>query len=128
MSSFSQNVTKKDTTSILLPNIVARQVAKDLIRGDYAIQQVYELEKILSLSENKIAIQDSIISIKNKQLENSNFIISDINRQLALEKDISKNLKKSLNASGIQLTLFKTTTIVFSVATLTSVTLFLLNK
>jgi hypothetical protein len=56
---FSQSVT--DTSKIVLPYPVAKQVAKDLIKGDSAVAVLNLKNDETLLLERKISLKDSII-------------------------------------------------------------------
>ena len=71
LSSFSQ----ADTTKVLLPTKIARQVAQDLIRYDGCkLELKLTQEKIIKLQEREVQ-KDTIIKLLNDKDENNKYII-----------------------------------------------------
>lgn len=64
----TNNTTSKDT-SINLPKPVAKEVVKDIVRGDSAIAELENIKRILERTQNNIALKDSIINLKNNDIE-----------------------------------------------------------
>jgi hypothetical protein len=75
LPSFSQTVTQTytDTENILLPVRVAKQVAKDLVKGDSCFAQLKLSNVHIKELENKTFIQDTIIT--TLKLKEQNYII-----------------------------------------------------
>jgi len=62
LPSFSQTVTQsKDSQVVVLPVKVAREVVKDLMRGDSAIAQLSLANIQITQLELKVVYQDSVI-------------------------------------------------------------------
>jgi len=74
LPSFSQTVTQiyTDTENILLPVRVAKQVAKDLVKGDSCFAQLKLSDLHIKELENKTFIQDTIIT--TLKLKEQNYI------------------------------------------------------
>ena len=64
----AQSIFIKDTTNVVIPNYVAKQIVLDLISGDSAKTQLTTLYDIYKLVEQKTQMQDSII--KAYQIKN----------------------------------------------------------
>lgn len=100
LPSFSQNVTRTytDTQNILLPVQVARQVAKDLVRGDSCFAELKLANEQIAELEKKILLQQGMIDTYVQIESNLTQIIKDErekNKIFQYELDVvSKELKK----------------------------------
>ena len=78
LSSFSQ----ADTTKVLLPTKIARQVAQDLIRYDGCKQELkLTQEKVIKLEQREVQ-KDTIIKLLNDKDENNKYIIHQNERRI----------------------------------------------
>jgi len=103
--SFSQN----DTSNVALPYNVARLVAIDLIEGDIAKQELSITKELLTTTEQKSTMQDSIIaSFAQKEVNYKSMITTYetrtnlcVSNNLQLQKKIEKQnaIKKLLTFS-----------------------------
>jgi hypothetical protein len=108
LSSFSQ----ADTTKVLLPTKIARQVAKDLIRYDGCKQELkLTQEKIIKLEEREVQ-KDTIIKLLNDKDENNKYIIHQNELQIGQYEHMTDDLQKELKASRTKTFLYKVGTFV----------------
>ena len=63
VSSIASSQIVTDTNKIVISTAVAKAIAKDLVRGDSAIETLKLKERELKYLEDKITIKDSIISL-----------------------------------------------------------------
>lgn len=94
-TSFSQTVTKTDSI-VPLKVPVAKLVIKDILRGDGAIQQLEETEKVLELTNQKLALKENILSVLNSKVTNLDYIIKQKDEQFKLERSKSEDLIKEI--------------------------------
>lgn len=87
-------------------------VIKDLIKGDGAIEELKETQKILKLTQDKIVIKDTIISNLNTKISNLDFIIGEKDKQFSLERQKSTELYKELKQQKRTTFLYKVGTFV----------------
>ena len=103
LSSFSQ----ADTTKVLLPTKIARQVAKDLIRYDGCKQELkLTQEKIIKLEEREVQ-KDTIIKLLNDKDENNKYIIHQQELQIGQYEHMTDDLQKELRKSRTKTFLYK---------------------
>ena len=107
LTSFSQ--TDIDTSSVILQEVVAREVIKDLIKGDAANDQLDVFEKQVETLELKVTLKDSVIANLQQQITNLNQIEEDKNKQLDLSKELSEQLNKDLKKQKAKNFLLKLT-------------------
>lgn len=97
----------KDTTKkgINLPERVAKENVKDVLRGDSAIAELGLIKKDLTEEKIKNQAKDSIISLKDQQIgsfkekeKNWEGIISLKDEQLVKERQTSLQLRKDLKS------------------------------
>ncbi len=122
LTSFSQTVTNQITkapTDTIVPLSVqtAKLVIKDLIKGDGAIIEVQELQKVIKLTNEKVVLKDSIIGILNSKISNLDYIINQKDEQFGLERQKSESLIKELKSEKRKTFLYKVGTYVGIVAT-----------
>lgn len=113
--SFSQTVT--DTTSVILPEPIARQVIKDLILGDAAIKELDLTKSKLVLVEKKVTIQDSLITNLNLQIDNLKKADLERKNQLEISNDLSTRLQQDLFIEKQTAKFYKSTTGVLVICT-----------
>jgi len=111
--SFSQNATTIPADTIVPLKVpIAKLVIKDLIKGDGAIEELKETQKILKLTQDKIVIKDTIISNLNTKISNLDFIIVEKDKQFSLERQKSTELYKELKQQKRTTFLYKVGTFV----------------
>jgi uncharacterized coiled-coil protein SlyX len=81
---------------VILQEVVAREVIKDLIKGDAANDQLDVFEKQVETLELKVTLKDSVIANLQQQITNLNQIEEDKNKQLDISKELSEQLNKDL--------------------------------
>lgn len=75
---------------------IVKLVIKDLINFDGVKLQLTETEKLLELSDKKIALKDSIITTMETKVVNLETIITKKDEQFNLEREKSESLLKEL--------------------------------
>ena len=118
--SFSQTVTKeivKTDTIVPLTIPTAKLVIQDLVKGDAALVEIIELQKIVILTNEKLALKDEVISTMNSKISNLDYIIKQKEEQFKLEREKSESLVKELKSEKRKTFLYKVGTYVGLVAT-----------
>ena len=114
LSSFSQ----ADTTKVLLPTKIARQVAQDLIRYDgCTLELKLTQEKIIKLQEREVQ-KDTIIKLLNDKDENNKYIIHQNELQIGQYEHMTDDLQKELRRSRTKTFLYKVGTFLGLASTL----------
>ena len=114
LSSFSQ----ADTTKVLLPTKIARQVAQDLIRYDGCkLELKLTQEKIIKLQEREVQ-KDTIIKLLNDKDENNKYIIHQNELQIGQYEHLTDDLQKELRRSRTKTFLYKVGTFLGLASTL----------
>jgi hypothetical protein len=97
LPSFSQTVTQsKDSQVVILPVKVAREVVKDLMRGDSAIAQLSLANIQISQLELKVVYQDSVIQKLKSKEDNYITLIDSEKRKNEILNDEIKTTQKEL--------------------------------
>jgi hypothetical protein len=119
---FSQTDTKQDSI-VPLKAPIARLVIKDLIAGDGAKAQLHQTNLLLSLSNQKLQVKDSIISTLDLRIFKLESNITFKDQQFTLQQELSKKLQQELKTQ-------KTKTFLYQIGTGLGVitTLILLSK
>ena len=94
---------------MILQEIVAREIIKDLIKGDAAIEQLEVFEKQVETLELKVTLKDSVIFNLQQQVSNLNQIEQDKSEQLGLSQELSEQLNKDLKKQKAKNFLLKLT-------------------
>ena len=94
---------------MILQEIVAREIIKDLIKGDAAIEQLEVFEKQVETLELKVTLKDSVIFNLQQQVNNLNQIEQDKSKQLGLSQELSEQLNKDLKKQKAKNFLLKLT-------------------
>ena len=118
--SFSQTVTKeivKTDTIVPLTIPTAKLVIQDLVKGDAALVEIIELQKIIILTNEKLALKDTIISTMNSKMSNLNYIINQKDEQFKLERQKSDELLKELKSEKRKTFLYKVGTYIAGITT-----------
>lgn len=96
MSSKSFSQTAIDSVPIKLHPSLAKLVIKDLIERDGLEQELsLTLDKV-SLLENKVSLQDSVILNLNSKITNYDLILGTRTTQLSLSQELTKKLERDL--------------------------------
>lgn len=109
-TAFSQQGTKNPTDSIVLNKDVAKKIAKDLVELDYRRSTDTLLQQNIVLLHQQLNAKDSIISIKDSQLNIyqrsiQDYLIKDslYQKQIKLSGKTNKWLKVQRTGLGILL-------------------------
>lgn len=108
LPSFSQTVT--DSSSVILPEQIARQVIKDLTAGDAAIQELTLVKSKLVLTEKKVFTQDSLITNLSNQIKNLQLVEVGRKEQLKLSNELSEKLEKDLQIEKTKTLFYQSST------------------
>ncbi len=97
LPSFSQTVTQsKDSQVVVLPVKVAREVVKDLMRGDSAIAQLSLANIQITQLELKVTYQDSVIQKLKLKEDNYITLVESEKRKNEILNDEIKTTQKEL--------------------------------
>ncbi len=115
-NAFSQSAT--DSTKIQLTKPLAKLVIKDLIKFDGLSTEMQTMQTILSETNNKLIIQNSLVT--NIQLQNTNLesVIRELNKKYETQSSLTKDFEVALKRQKRQSTIYKIGTTVGAVATL----------
>lgn len=91
-----------DTTVVVLPNHIARQVIKDLISYDAAKQEITILESVVTQKDSLILTYVHVIADKDTQLSNLQSATNFVNQQLEVQFNLSKDLEQSLKKEKVK--------------------------
>jgi hypothetical protein len=106
LNSFSQT----DTTKVILPTKVARQVVKDLVRYDGCKEELkFTQEKVIKLQERE-AQKDTIIKLLNDKDANNQFIIKQKDLQIGQYEHLTDDLTKEVKSVRRSTVFWKITT------------------
>lgn len=106
---FSQTVTPPptDSTVVILQERIARAVIKDLLLGDATKAELQATLVKLDLTQQKVALKDSVIATLNLKLDNLNTAMSTKEEQLGLQGELVNKTRKDLKATKLQNTFLK---------------------
>ena len=108
LKSFSQNVTKTNIDTLVPLKVpVAKLVIKDLIKGDGAIVEVKELNKVITLKDDQINLFKQKDTLKDQKISNLELIITKKDQQFDLERQKSESLLKELKGQRRKTFLYK---------------------
>ena len=115
-NAFSQSAT--DSTKIQLTKPIAKLVIKDLIQFDGLSTEMQTKQTILSETNNKLIIQNQLVT--NIQLQNTNLesVIRELNKKYETQSSLTKDFEVALKRQKRQSTIYKIGTTVGAVATL----------
>jgi hypothetical protein len=89
----------KDTTPILIPAYVAKQIMFDLVSGDSAKEELILAHTLLSIVEKKVTLKDSLINsmnTKNQVYANQILLYKEKEKQyIAYTKTLKSDVKKA---------------------------------
>ena len=108
MKSFSQNVIKTNVDTIVPLKVpIAKLVIKDLIKGEGAVAEVTELNKVIVLKDEQIGLYKQKDSLKTQKIGNLELIITKKDEQFGLERQKSESLFKELKGQRRKTFLYK---------------------
>jgi hypothetical protein len=96
---------------------VAKLIIKDLIKGDGAIEEVKELNKVVLMKDDQIKLLKDKDLLKDQKIGNLELIISKKDEQFNLERQKSEELFKELKQQRRKTFLYKVGTVVGVIAT-----------
>ena len=97
LKSFSQTVTKTNVDTVVALKVpVAKLVIKDLLKGDGAISEIKELNKVIVLKDDQINLFKQKDTLKDQKISNLEVIINKKDEQFGLERQKSESLLKEL--------------------------------
>jgi len=91
---FSQNDTIPKP--IVLTKPVARLVIKDLVTGDAATRELQAMQKILTITNDKLLTQSDLVLNLKTQVLNYERIIEQKDGQFKTQEELTKDLQKAL--------------------------------
>ncbi len=96
---------------------IAKLVIKDLIKGDGAIVEIKELNKVILMKDDQISLMKQKDTLKDQKISNLELIISKKDEQFSLERQKSESLLKELKGQRRKTFLYKVGSFVGIVAT-----------
>ncbi len=118
MKSFSQTVTKTNIDTIVPLKVpVAKLVIKDLIKGDGAVVEIKELNKVIGLKDEQLNLFKQKDTLKDQKISNLELIITKKDEQFGLERAKSESLLKELKGQRRKTFLYKVGSFVGIIAT-----------
>ena len=118
LKSFSQTVTKTNIDTLVPLKVpVAKLVIKDLIKGDGAIVEVKELNKVIGLKDEQLNLFKQKDTLKDQKISNLELIITKKDQQFDLERQKSESLLKELKGQRRKTFLYKIGSFVGVIAT-----------
>ena len=99
-----------DTTKVIFQTKTVRLIAKELIIKDGLLKENTLLYKRVSLFENKIQKQDTIIFKQQNIIKNDSLIKLNFNEQLYLKDKLNEGLKQDLKKEKRTSLFYKITT------------------
>ena len=100
LTAFSQTGTNNQVKCFPVP--VVKQIMKDLLSGDEAKLQLKLSDSLLRMTENKVIIQDSIISDMKLKEENYQKELKLAQDKLAITEEYSHQLEKDLKKQKVK--------------------------
>lgn len=118
MKSFSQTVTVTNVDTIVPLKVpIAKLVIKDLIKGDGAVVEIKELNKVIGLKDEQLTLLKQKDTLKDQKISNLELIITKKDQQFDLERAKSESLLKELKGQRRKTFLYKITSFVGIIAT-----------
>ena len=96
---------------------MAKLVIKDLIKGDGAVIEINELNKVIGLKDEQINLFKQKDTLKDQKISNLELIITKKDQQFDLERAKSESLLKELKGQRRKTFLFKVGSFVGVIAT-----------
>ena len=81
---------------IVLTKPVARLVIKDLVKGDAAAKEVQAMQKILTVTNDKLLTQSDLVLNLKTQVINFQRIVEQKDGQIKTQAELSAELQKAL--------------------------------
>lgn len=107
-SSFSQTDIEIDSSkTIQLTNPIAKLVVKDLIKGDAASDEVKAMQKILTVTNDKLLTQSDLVSNLKLQVNTFQRIIDQKDEQFNTQKELQNDLESALKKANRQKKLYQ---------------------
>ena len=107
-SSFSQTGIEEDSSkTIQLTNPIAKLVVKDLIKGDAASDEVKAMQKILTVTNDKLLTQSDLVSNLKLQVTTFQRIIDQKDEQFDTQKQLQDDLESALKKANRQKKLYQ---------------------
>ena len=101
LTAFSQTDTSKEKVKCF-PVHVAKQIAKDLLKGDSAMAELKLANEQLAKTEEKVSLKDSVISTMVIQKENYITIIDAQDKKYTVMENYSKKLEFQLKKEKVK--------------------------
>ena len=118
MKSFSQTVTVTNVDTIVPLKVpIAKLVIKDLIKGDGAVVEIKELNKVIGLKDEQLTLLKQKDTLKDQKISNLELIITKKDQQFDLERAKSESLLKELKGQRRKTFLYKIGSFVGVIAT-----------
>ncbi len=118
LKSFSQSVTKTNIDTLVPLKVpVAKLVIKDLIKGDGAVVEIKELNKVIGLKDEQLNLFKQKDTLKDQKISNLELIINKKDEQFGLERAKSESLLKELKGQRRKTFLYKIGSFVGVIAT-----------
>ena len=118
MKSFSQTVTVTNVDTIVPVKVpIAKLVIKDLIKGDGAVVEIKELNKVIGLKDEQLTLFKQKDTLKDQKISNLELIITKKDQQFDLERAKSESLLKELKGQRRKTFLYKIGSFVGVIAT-----------
>lgn len=117
-NSYSQeDITKQDTTKVVIPTRIARLIYQDLLRYDGSKLEIVELNKIITLKDEQIVLYKQKDIFKDQKIGNLELIITKKDEQFSLEREKSNSLLKELKGEKRKTFIYKIGTYVAIITT-----------
>jgi hypothetical protein len=118
LKSFSQTVTVTNVDTIVPLKVpIAKLVIKDLIKGDGAVVEIKELNKVIGLKDEQLTLFKQKDTLKDQKISNLELIITKKDQQFDLERAKSESLLKELKGQRRKTFLYKIGSFVGVIAT-----------
>jgi hypothetical protein len=102
LTAFSQTDTNSKEKLKCFPVHVAKQIAKDLLKGDSAMAELKLVNEQLAKTEEKVSLKDSVISTMVIQKENYITIIDAQDKKYTVMENYSKKLEFQLKKEKVK--------------------------
>lgn len=97
---------------MILQERIARAVIKDLLLGDATRAELQAVLVKLDLTEQKVALKDSVITTLNLKLDNLNTVMSTKEEQLSIQGELVDKARKDLRATKLQNSILKASNVI----------------
>ena len=124
LTAFSQTDTNNKEKVKCFPIHVAKQIAKDLLRGDSVMAELKLVNEQLVKTEEKVSLKDSVISIMVIKEKNYISIIESQDSKFTVMENYSKKLEFQLKKEKVK---NKFTSMISGIAVLVLGTILIVN-